>query len=156
MSSSNKPPPGGFFHGGPMRISLVALAALAVLLPAFLLCRAGSSLPLGGAALADGPPGPAHSHPNGGDWIMQGRHRNAAGEWCCGEDDCFVVTAVATVTRPAPGYLLPGSIGEDRRERPDGEFVPQHEAQSSPDGQFWRCRRPDGSRRCFFAPPPNS
>jgi hypothetical protein len=138
--SSDKPPLGGFFHGGHMRLFFAALAALALLLP----------------ARADGPPGPAHSHPNGGDWIMQGRHRNAAGEWCCGEGDCFVVTAVATVTRPAPGYRLPGSIGEDGRERADGEFVPQNEAQPSPDGQFWRCRRPDGSRRCFFAPPPNS
>ena len=90
------------------------------------------------------------------DWIMQGQHKNAAGEWCCGEHDCFVVTGVATVTTPAPGYRLKGSIGEDGRERPDGEFIPQSEAQPSPDGQFWRCKRPDGSRRCFFAPPPNS
>ena len=112
-----------------MRLFFAALAAFAVLLP----------------ALADGPPGPTHSHANGGDWIMQGQHRNAAGEWCCGEGDCFVVTEVATVMLPAPGYQLP-----------DGEFVPQSEAQHSPDGQFWRCRRPDGSRRCFFAPPPNS
>ena len=123
-----------------MRLFFAAFAALAVL----------------SRALADGPPGPTHSHPNGGDWIMQGKHRNAAGEWCCGEGDCFVVTGVATVTLPATGYRLPGSIGEDGRERPDGEFIPQDEAQPSPDGQFWRCRRPDGSRRCFFAPPPNS
>jgi hypothetical protein len=33
------------------------------------------------------------------------------------------------------------------------EVVMQQEAMPSPDGQFWRCRRPDGSRRCFFAPP---
>jgi hypothetical protein len=36
------------------------------------------------------------------------------------------------------------------------EMVPFSEAQPSPDGAFWRCRRPDGSRRCFFAPPPGS
>ena len=102
-----------------MRLFFVASAALALLAP----------------ALAHGP----------ADWIMQGHFRNAAGEWCCGEADCFVVTAVATVTLPAPGYRLP-----------DGEFVPQSETQPSPDGQFWRCQRPDGSRRCFFAPPPNS
>ena len=24
-------------------------------------------------------------------WISRGDHRNAAGEWCCGEGDCFVV-----------------------------------------------------------------
>jgi len=102
-----------------MRLSIAALAGA-------LLC---------GAALAHGP----------AEWIMQGQHRNAEGEWCCGEADCFVVTAVAIVALPAPGYRLP-----------DGEFVPQSEAQPSADGQFWRCRRPDGSRRCFFAPPKNS
>jgi hypothetical protein len=32
--------------------------------------------------------------------------------------------------------------------------VPFNEAQPSPDGEYWRCKRPDGSRRCFFAPPP--
>jgi hypothetical protein len=113
-----------------MRHFLAALAALATLLP----------------ASAHGP----------ADWIMRGQHKNAAGEWCCGEGDCFVVTEVATVTLPAPGYRLPGIAREDGRERPDDEFIPQSEAQPSPDGQFWRCRWPDGSRRCFFAPPPNS
>ena len=34
------------------------------------------------------------------------------------------------------------------------ESVPFSEAQPSPDGEFWRCKRPDGTRRCFFAPPP--
>jgi hypothetical protein len=34
------------------------------------------------------------------------------------------------------------------------EAVPFSEAQPSPDGEFWRCKRPDGTRRCFFAPPP--
>jgi hypothetical protein len=36
------------------------------------------------------------------------------------------------------------------------ESVPFAEAQPSPDGEFWRCKRPDGSRRCFFAPPPST
>jgi hypothetical protein len=26
------------------------------------------------------------------------------------------------------------------------------EAQQSEDGSFWRCKRYDGSRRCFFVP----
>jgi hypothetical protein len=129
-----------------MRLTLAALAALAAISLALFCDPAGPSFPFGGAARAHGP----------ADWIMQRRHRNAAGEWCCGEGDCFVVTGVATVTQPAAGYRLPGFIREDGRERPDGEFVPQSEAQPSPDGQFWRCQRPDGSRRCFFAPPPNS
>jgi hypothetical protein len=102
-----------------MRLALAALAALAM-----------ASL-----ALAHGD----------ADWIMRGQYRNQAGEWCCGEGDCFVVTGVRPVSLPAPGYRLP-----------TGEFVPQAEAQPSPDGQYWRCRRPDGSRRCFFAPPVGS
>jgi hypothetical protein len=36
----------------------------------------------------------------------------------------------------------------------DGELVPFKETQPSPDGAYWRCKRPDGTRRCFFAPPP--
>ena len=36
------------------------------------------------------------------------------------------------------------------------EVVPYSEAKPSRDGMFWRCQRPDGSRRCFFAPPPST
>lgn len=122
-------------------LTTVTIVAVAVI---FLLLLA---LPVS----ADGPgpsafdPPPPHTHAPGEDWIMRGGHRNAAGEWCCGEGDCLMVRGVATVTRPAAGYRLPG-----------GEFVPQSEAQPSPDGQFWRCKRPDGTRRCFFAPPPQT
>jgi len=35
----------------------------------------------------------------------------------------------------------------------NGEVVPYGEVQASRDGEYWRCKRPDGSRRCFFAPP---
>jgi hypothetical protein len=112
-----------------MRLVRAALAALAI---------ACAPLP----AIEGGTPARAHGE---ADWIMRGQHRNAAGEWCCGEDDCVTVAGVRTVALPEPGYRLPG-----------GEFVPQAEAQPSPDGRFWRCRRPDGSRRCFFAPPPGS
>ena len=77
-------------------------------------------------------------------WInMQGR-RNAAGEWCCGEGDCFVIPS-EQVTMDGAGYILFGA-----------EKIPFTEAQPSPDGAFWRCKRPDGTRRCFFAPPPNT
>jgi hypothetical protein len=75
-------------------------------------------------------------------WISRGALRNAAGEWCCGEGDCFVIPGRQVSVAPT-GYRLPG-----------GEVVPYSEAQPSPDGEFWRCKRPDGSRRCFFAPPP--
>lgn len=76
-------------------------------------------------------------------WISRGSFKNTAGEWCCGEGDCFVVQGVTT---SSSGYVLPGI----------GEVVPFSEAMPSPDGAYWRCKRPDGSRRCFFAPPPNT
>jgi hypothetical protein len=75
-------------------------------------------------------------------WISRGALRNAAGEWCCGEGDCFIVPGNQVNSTPA-GYRL----------LLNGEMVPYSEAQPSPDGEFWRCKRPDGSRRCFFAPP---
>jgi hypothetical protein len=77
-------------------------------------------------------------------WISRGGHRNAAGEWCCGEGDCFVIPS-EQVRMSGDGYLI------FNREK-----IPFQEAQPSPDGAFWRCMRPDGSRRCFFAPPPES
>ena len=49
--------------------------------------------------------------------------------------------------------LLVIAIGY-RDGHPKGDSVPFNEAQPSPDGEFWRCKRPDGTRRCFFAPPP--
>ena len=76
-------------------------------------------------------------------WINRGGYRNVAGEWCCGEGDCVVVPG-ENVSVTTNGYML----------RELGELVPFNEAQPSPDGAFWRCRRHDGSRRCFFAPPP--
>jgi hypothetical protein len=77
-------------------------------------------------------------------WISRGGHRNAAGEWCCGEGDCFVVPS-EQITMDGSGYIVFGA-----------EKIPFTEAQPSPDGAFWRCKRPDGSRRCFFAPPPST
>jgi hypothetical protein len=74
-------------------------------------------------------------------WISRGSYRNAVGEWCCGEGDCFLVP-VDNVHITSGGYALPGA-----------ETVPFNEAQPSPDGAYWRCQRPDGTRRCFFAPP---
>ncbi len=77
-------------------------------------------------------------------WINQQGKRNAAGEWCCGEGDCFVIPS-DQVSMAGDGYVLFGV-----------EKIPFTEAQPSPDGAFWRCKRPDGSRRCFFAPPPGA
>ena len=76
-------------------------------------------------------------------WISRGMFRNAAGEFCCGAGDCFIVPA-EQINVTGAGYLLFGS-----------EVVPYSEAQPSPDGAYWRCKRRDGSRRCFFAPTPS-
>ncbi|HEY2136185.1 MAG TPA: hypothetical protein VGH49_09870 [Xanthobacteraceae bacterium] len=90
-----------------------------------------------GAALVCASPSLAHD-----SWISRGALRNPAGEWCCGEGDCFVVPGNQVSVSPA-GYRLFST-----------ETVPFSEAQPSPDGAYWRCKRHDGSRRCFFAPPP--
>jgi len=87
-------------------------------------------------------------------WISRGGHRNAAGEWCCGEGDCFVVPGNRIVVT-ASGYAITTQAASGTGAV-QVEVVPFSEAQPSPDGQFWRCKRADGSRRCFFAPPPNS
>lgn len=95
-------------------------------------------------ARSDGP-GSSHRHPQGGDWIQKGQKVNPmTREWCCGEGDCFEVPK-DHVTMNGKGYVLFGA-----------ELVPFQEAQPSIDGAFWRCKRPDGTRRCFFAPPPGA
>jgi hypothetical protein len=87
-------------------------------------------------------------------WISRGGLRNAAGEWCCGAGDCDVVPG-RMVSARADGYhvvVWPRSDAEPVR----AEIVPYAEAQRGLDGAYWRCRRPDGTRRCFFAPEPGS
>jgi hypothetical protein len=77
------------------------------------------------------------------EWIQQGGYRNAAGELCCGERDCFeLVSSDVSVT--ASGYFV----------RSIKETVPFSEALPSPDGRYWRCQW-GGARKCFFAPPPS-
>src|SRR5262245_38872422 len=80
----------------------------------------------------------AHDH-----WIARGGFRSPVnGEWCCGNHDCVAL---------APEQVKANGVGYDLLDR--NETVPYREAQTSMDGQYWRCHRPDGSRRCFFAPP---
>jgi hypothetical protein len=79
-------------------------------------------------------------------WINHGNYKSPAdGSHCCGNNDCFTVPA--SDMKPTPAGWLIESIGE---------VVPYSEAQTSEDGEFWRCKRYDGSRRCFFAPQPSS
>jgi hypothetical protein len=79
-------------------------------------------------------------------WISHGRYISPAdGTHCCGDNDCFAVPA-ADVRPTAAGWLI----------RSLNETVPYSESQTSEDGEFWRCKKYDGSRRCFFAPQPSS
>lgn len=96
--------------------------------------------------------GPAMGH----DLWINGT-RNGAGEWCCGAGDCAVMDP-DTVGLTSRGYEVNGAgtiSGTGQREL-YREIVPEQEAMPSPDGAYWRCKRPDGTRRCFFVPPPNT
>jgi hypothetical protein len=99
-------------------------------------------------------------------WISRGGYKNPAGEWCCGAEDCGLVSPNA-VKATSGGYSVVGTVtyGEavtgnsfDGPTYTDSvnEVVPYSRALPSPDGAYWRCKRPDGSPRCFFAPPPGS
>ena len=90
-------------------------------------------------------------------WISRGGHRNAAGEWCCGDGDCFVIPK-ERIMMTGEGYVIIqgplAGVGPQQYEA-----VPFSEAQPSPDGEFWRCnvrmeraaassrRRPQPERR---------
>lgn len=78
-------------------------------------------------------------------WINHGNYKAPTGEHCCGDNDCTMVPA-RDVRPTAAGWLIESL----------GETIPYSEAQTSEDGEFWRCKRFDGSRRCFFAPEPTS
>ena len=76
-------------------------------------------------------------------WINKERRTNAAGEWCCNAVDCSVVPAEQIRITPR-GYILES-----------GETIPHSNAAMSGDMQYWQCRRPDKTTRCFFFPPPS-
>jgi hypothetical protein len=75
-------------------------------------------------------------------WINKERRTNAAGEWCCNSFDCAVVPE-EKIKITKRGYLLES-----------GEMIPHANAAMSGDMQYWQCRRPDKTTRCFFFPPP--
>jgi hypothetical protein len=76
-------------------------------------------------------------------WINKDRRTNAAGEWCCNALDCAVLPE-EKIKVTSRGYLLES-----------GELIPHANAAMSGDSQYWRCRRPDQTTRCFFFPPPS-
>ena len=110
--------------------------------------------------------GNSHAHDS---WINESAQRNSAGEWCCGKMDCGVLSKNSVTPVPG-GYVIHGSmyVAEAKKSYPVHEFVPNAEAQPSPDGAYWRCAvyleateydkavEPGGKRRCFFFPPPNT
>ncbi len=74
-------------------------------------------------------------------WINNGGYTDRLnGVHCCGPNDCAAISPVR-ITIVKDGYLLDGE-----------ELVPFQDAYVSEDHDYWRCRRADGSRRCFFAP----
>lgn len=81
---------------------------------------------------------PAYAH-GPAEWIQRDGYKNAAGELCCGERDCFEIEA-DNVKAVDGGYLIKST----------NEFIPHNEAQPSPGG-YWRCQW-GGQRKCFFAP----
>jgi hypothetical protein len=103
--------------GGATRFTLTGLAAMAMLSLQF--------------AYAHGP----------AEWIQRGGFKNALGELCCGERDCFELSSDDVKITSAGYYVV--SIKE---------VVPFSEATPSPTGTYWRCQW-GGQRKCFFAPP---
>lgn len=85
-------------------------------------------------------------------WIQDSSQRNAAGEWCCGKGDCQQLSAEQVVEGPA-GWLVHGMQVTGGKDAAFFELVPYSDGTPSPDGKFWRCHKPDGSRRCWFFPP---
>lgn len=79
-------------------------------------------------------------------WIDHGNYKSPSdGAHCCGLLDCFTIPDDDMVATKM-GWMIKST----------SELIPYPEAQISEDGKFWRCRRYDGTRRCFFAPQPNS
>ena len=75
------------------------------------------------------------------EWIQRGGHKNAAGELCCGERDCFELADTEVKVTPAGYFVITTK-----------ELIPFSEATPSPTGTYWRCQW-GGARKCFFAPP---
>ena len=75
-------------------------------------------------------------------WINDGQYKGPDGIGCCGPNDCFAIEPDDVAVTPS-GYVL---------KTYKNERVPFSEGTPSEDKKYWRCQKPDGSRRCFFAP----
>lgn len=113
---------------------------------------------------------PVFAHDEHGDvnWITKGPFLSPDGSRCCGANDCAVVDPsivneslagydVNGVVRYTIAVWANGTFPAQWRYRPNpldvNEFVPRGETLVSLDGKYWRCKRPNGARRCFFVPP---
>lgn len=78
-----------------------------------------------------------------GAWIGEKRLINpVGGEWCCNEHDC------------SPLAVKPDIKGDVAWLHSTSEAIPVRTiVWRSMDGQWWRCRRLDGSTRCLIGPP---
>lgn len=116
-----------------MRLPLVALTALLTIAPAV-----------------------GHDRFGNANWIADGHFMSPIdGSHCCGPADCAEVPP-EFVKEANGGYIVKGEIKYPGSIWGVNEWIPPREVQASKDGRFWRCKKPDGSRRCFFAQPPGS
>jgi hypothetical protein len=89
----------------------------------------------------------AHDRSGNPNWIADGHFTSPIdGSHCCGIADCVELH---------PDDVMQTNI-RDFWIKSMNELVPEQEVQNSRDGNYWRCKKPDGSRRCFFAPPPST
>lgn len=115
--------------------------------------------------------GVALSHDSQGDsnWISKKPyHSPVDGSHCCSKDDCTIVD-VAIIQEKGGGYEVRGPVVYYKHQLMGSpgnyfwvgkpylidvdEVVPYNQVQVSEDGNYWRCKRANGERRCFFAPP---
>src|SRR5262249_45594047 len=81
----------------------------------------------------------AHDRWGNPNWIANGHFVSPIdGSHCCGINDCIELKS-EDVQETHGGYFISKL----------NETVPFREVQVSRDGQYWRCKKPDGSRRCF-------
>lgn len=85
-------------------------------------------------------------------WINWGGYKGIDGTHCCGDNDCEEVPPEA-VHVTSGGYALSYRSRFTDLGKPVVivEVVPFTQTQASEDGKYWRCRRYDNTRRCFFA-----
>jgi len=101
----------------------------------------------------------AHDQWGSPNWIANGAFISPIdGSHCCGTADCAVIDR-DDVREVAGGLHVRGVVtygsGAGAVIQAIDETVPHAEVQPSRDGSYWRCKRPNSSRRCFFAPPPS-